>query len=79
MDITRIIEVVPDSVKGDIIDFTDGRMKDGKLATRVLIDRLLSNEEKAIMRTNKKITGVDYIATYRYAPEIKKSYFYILH
>lgn len=79
MDITRIIELVPDTVKEDVIDFCDGRMKDGRLATRVLIDRILSEGEKEILRKNKKITGVDCIATYRYAPEIKKSYFYIIH
>lgn len=77
MDITSIIELLPDSVKRDIIDFNDVRMKTGAAGVRVTLDRRLTDTEKQKMQ-NKRILGLDCIASYRYAPEIKKSYFYVL-
>lgn len=77
MNITKIIELLPDTVKKDIIDFSDVRMKDNKPGIRITIDRLLTDSEKANMQ-NKRIKGLDCITFYRYAPEIKKSYFYIV-
>ena len=77
MDITSIIELIPDSVKTDIIDFNDVIMKTGAAGIRVTLDRLLTETEKQEMK-NKRILGLDCIASYRYAPEIKKSYFYIV-
>ena len=77
MDIATIIELLPDSVKKDIIDFNDVRMKNGAGGIRVTLDRLLTDTEKGKMK-NKRIVGLDCIASYRYAPEIKKSYFYIV-
>ncbi len=73
--IAKIIELLPDTVKCDTIDFTDVRLKDGRIATRVTIDRLLTSEEKSQMQ-NKHFIGLDCLAVHRYAPEIKKSYFY---
>jgi hypothetical protein len=52
-------------------------MKTGKTGTRVTMDRLLTDDEKQKMQS-KHIAGLDCIATYRYAPEIKKSYFYVV-
>ena len=77
MDITTIIELLPDTVKKDIIDFHDVRMKTGASGIRVTLDRLLTDTEKKKMQ-NKRIVGLDCIASYRYAPEIKKSYFYVM-
>lgn len=77
MDITSIIKLVPETVKKDIIDFTDVKMKTGAAGIRVTLDRLLTETEKQKMQ-HKRIIGLDCIAAYRYAPEIKKSYFYIV-
>ena len=77
MDITTIIELLPDTVKKDIIDFHDVRMKTGAPGIRVTLDRLLTDTEKKKMK-NKRIVGLDCIASYRYAPEIKNSYFYVV-
>ncbi len=81
LDITKIINLIPDSVKKDIIDLTDVKLKDGRIATRVVLDHLLTEDEKKALssgRCKKKIIGVDCVAHHRYAPEIKKSYFYVL-
>lgn len=77
----KLIELLPDSVKSDIIDFHDNiciTVK-GKVypATRITIDRLLTDSEKKQMQ-NKHFIGVDCVCHYRYAPEIKKSYFYVI-
>ena len=77
MNITKMIEILPDSVKISIVDFTQVKMKTGKSGTRVLLDRLLTDDEKTKMK-NRHIVGVDCVAVHRYAPEIKKSYFYIV-
>ena len=77
MDITSIIELLPETVKLDIIDFTDVKMKTGAAGLRVTLDRLLTETEKQKMQ-HKRIFGLDCIALYKYAPEIKKSYFYIV-
>lgn len=81
MDITKMIETLPNSVKLDVIDFNDVKMHvNGKKhnGIRVLLDRLLTDDEKEEMKSNKHILGINSIATYRYAPEIKKSYFYVI-
>lgn len=82
LDLTQVVDLLPDSVKMDIIDFKDVRKLNGTcIATRVLLDRLLTDDEKKILssgRCKKRILGVDGVAQYRSAPEIKKSYFYVL-
>ena len=77
MNISKLIELLPDTVKTDIIDFSDVKMKTGKNGIRITLDRLLTDTEKQQMN-NKHFVGLDCIATYRYAPEIKKSYFYVV-
>lgn len=77
MNITKLIELLPDSVKSDVVDFAQVKMKDGKIGTRVLLDRLLTDAEKQAMKNNHFV-GLDCVACYRYAPEIKKSYFYLV-
>ena len=76
MNISTIIELLPETVKKDIIDFTDVKLKTGSAAIRVTLDRMLTETEKQKMQ-HRRIVGVDCVAVYRYAPEIKKSYFYI--
>ena len=77
MDIANIIELLPDSVKVDVIDFTDVKLKSGGTATRITIDRLLTDAEIDVLLGRNCIAGLDCIAQYRYAPEIRKSYFYV--
>lgn len=76
MNFAALIELLPDSVKQDVIDFTEVKLNKGNHAVRITIDRLLTDAEKAKMK-NKRILGLDCIAHHRYAPEIKKSYFYV--
>ena len=81
LDVTKLIDLLPYSVKKDIQNFADIKLKDGRIATMVLLDRLLTEDEKKQLssgRCKKRIIGLDNIAQYRHAPEIKKSYFYIL-
>ncbi len=77
MNMYKMLELLPDSVKADIIDFTDVKMKTGKTGTRVTLDRLLTEAEKEKMQS-RHIVGLDCVASYRYAPEIQKSYFYVV-
>ena len=77
MNISKLIELLPDTVKTDIIDFSDVKMKTGKNGIRVTLDRLLTDTEKQQMNNNHFV-GLDCIAAYRYAPEIKKSYLYVV-
>lgn len=77
MNIAKLIELLPDSVKPDIADFVQVKMKDGKIGIRVLLDRLLTDTEKQAMKS-KHFAGLDCVACHRYAPEIKKSYFYVV-
>ena len=46
MDITILIDLLPDSVKADVIDFNDVLLKNRKNAIRVMMDRILTEEEK---------------------------------
>ena len=68
--------MLPESVKLDIIDFTDVTLKTGERATRITIDRLLTVNEKNKMHV-PRIVGIDCVCHYRYAPELQKSYFYV--
>ena len=56
MCIEKLIELLPNSVKCDTVDFKDVRLKDGRNAIRVTIDRLLTQEEKDKM-TSKRFVG----------------------
>ena len=49
MDITILIDLLPDSVKTDVVDFNDVLLKNRKNAIRVLMDRILTEEEKQEM------------------------------
>lgn len=76
MNIAKLLELLPESVKLDIIDFTNVKLKTGGAAVRVTLDRLLTDAEKGKMK-NPHIMGLECVAQYRYAPELKKSYFYV--
>ena len=78
MNIALLIDLLPDSVKADVIDFNDVLLKNRKNAIRVMMDRILTEEEKQEMKKNKHFMGVDCVAQYRHSPEIKKSYFYVI-
>lgn len=77
MDVVALIEMLPDSVKLDVVDFQTVKMKDGGVGTRVTLDRVLTDAEKAQM-VSECFRGLDCVAHHRYAPEIKRSYFYIV-
>ncbi len=77
MDITAILELLPETVKRDIIDFQPVKMKTGAHGIRVIMDRMLTCDEKEKM-DSPRIIGRDCIAAHKYAPEIKRSYFYIV-
>lgn len=79
MDITRLMdERIPESIKTNIIDFVDGKLE-GKDVTRVLVDKLFNaDEEEALSKLKFVIYNSNMVCHYRFAPEIKKSYFYIV-
>lgn len=77
MDITNLIECVPANIKQHILDFQDVRLKDGRDALRVILDRVLTTEEQAELAKCRGVIGANCIAHYKYAPEIKRSYFYL--
>ena len=77
MNIVKLVEMLPDTVKPDTVDFQSVKMKDGKTGTRVILDRVLTDTEKQQM-TSKHFRGLDCIAQHRYTPEIKRSYFYVV-
>ena len=58
MDVSILIEVLPDSVKADIINLELGLFK-GKAAVRVMLDRLLTESEKVEMQKYKNILGIN--------------------
>lgn len=77
LSISCVVSYVPESVKKDIINFQDVKLKTGASAVRVTVDRILTDEEKEVMRKNKHILGIESVCFYRSAPELKKSYFYV--
>lgn len=77
MNITNLIECVPENIKQHIIDFRDVRMGDGRDALRVTLDRVLIAVEQEQLSKCRGIVGADCIAHHKYAPEIKRSYFYV--
>lgn len=78
MNVYKLIAYIPSSVKNSIIDFHNVTMKTGKPGMRVTLDRLLTDEEKTTMKKSKHIQGVDLLCHHLYAPEIVRSYFYVV-
>ena len=80
MDITRLIERIPDSVKTEIVNYQCGQVTyNGKRVDciRITLDRLLTDDEKTEMKRKRSIFGTNTVAHLASAPEIKKSVFYI--
>lgn len=73
--IRDLMEVLPVTVRQDIISFEDCRLRDGRGAIRVTLDRALTDGEKSEM-TSKRLVGLNCLCQYRFAPEIRHSYFY---
>ena len=71
MDTMDLLQLLPQTIQHDIIDFHDCKLKDGRDATRI------TPEEKSQM-SGEHFVGINCIAHYRYAPEIEKSYFYVV-
>lgn len=80
MDVYKLINNLPDEIKDKIISFDNGKLKtkDGMIdVTRVVFADEFSNEIIEKLKKNKKFVGVGSVATHKYAPEIKHSYFYV--
>lgn len=77
MDTMDLLQLLPQTMQHDIIDFHDCKLKDGRDATRITLSRMLTAEEKSQM-SGEHFVGINCIAHYRYAPEIEKSYFYVV-
>ena len=78
MDIKKVVDMLPESVKYDTMNFEDVMLKDGRPATRVTMCRLLTEDELEVMRKEKRFLGLHLITRHKYAPEIRKSYFYVV-
>jgi len=68
---------IPETVMKDIIDIKPVGLNDGRVSTRVTLDRVITEEEREALN-NVAIVGKDCVAVHRYAPEIKHSYFYVV-
>lgn len=68
---------IPDSVMKDIIDIEPVMLSDGRTSTRVTLDRVITEEEREAL-DNVAIVGKDCVAVHRYAPELNRSYFYVV-
>ena len=77
MNAAELIELLPDSVKFAVIDFQLVKMKGGGTGTRIILNRILTDVEKAQMKS-ERFRGLDCVAQDRYAPEVKRSYFYVV-
>lgn len=77
MNVAELVELLPDSVKLDVVDFQTVKIKDGEVGTRVVLDRILTDTEKEQM-VSERFRGLNCVAQHKYAPEIKRSYFYII-
>lgn len=76
-DIIDVVQLLPESVQHNVMDFHDCVLKDGREAVRVTLTRLLTDEDVSQMQ-DKHFVGVGCITKLRYAPEIQKSYFYVV-
>lgn len=76
MDVSILIEVLPDSVKADITNLEFGLSK-GKAAVKVTLGRLLTEPEKAEMKKCKNILGTNSVGHYKNSPNKKMSVFVV--
>lgn len=78
MNTAKLIESIPSKIKNHVIEYQDVILKGGQPAMRVMLDCILSPGQKALLQNNKHIIGLECVAQYKYAPEIKYSYFYMV-
>lgn len=79
MTIAKLMEAIPDNVKEKIVDFTDVTINvEGKKksAVRVVLDGILPDAVE-ILTGKHLLYNEKMVAAHRYAPEIKKTYFYV--
>ena len=76
MDVSILIEVLPDSVKTDIMAFNYELLK-GKSVTRVFLNRLLTEEEKAKTGKCKNIFEINRVWYRKSFPNKKMSVFVV--
>lgn len=83
MDVTNLIALdLPHSIAGHVVDFADvSFMYKGKrkYALKVFLEKMLTDEEKQILKGKKRVLGYDSVYWHKYAPEIKHSLFYVLY
>lgn len=68
---------IPETVMKDIIDIKPVMLSDSRMSTRVTLNRVITEEEREAL-DNVAIVGKDCVAVHRYAPELKRSYFYVV-
>lgn len=79
MDLQTLLTVLPSSVKADIINIQDCKVKStGERCYRVTLSKVLSEIDKRYLEYSKHVVHIG-IAQHKYAPEIKHSYFYIVN
>lgn len=78
MNTAKLIESLPPRIKSHVIEYQDVILKGGQPAMRVLLDCTLSPGQKTLLQDNKHIIGLECVAQYKYATEIKHSYFYMV-
>lgn len=79
MTVFELMEVIPDAVKQNIIDFQDVKinLKGKKIhAIRVLLDRIFPDAAD-ILTGDHLLYNKNMVATYKTAPELQKTYFYV--
>ena len=70
MNTVKLIESLPPRIKSHVIEYQNVILKGGQPAMRVLLDCILS--------PGQNIIGLECVTQYKYAPEIKQSYFYMV-
>lgn len=82
MDVTALIEILPTSVKPDLVKFKEGQLKEGEFKGQhviaVYLNRLLMDEEKTELRKNKKIQELDQVWYKLKNPDVKMSCFLVV-
>lgn len=72
------LEKLPTDITKNIIDFADCvRASDNKSCIRCTLDTLLNDAEVTALKKHRFIAYVG-TCNYRYAPEIKHTYFYVV-
>ena len=77
MNISILMEIIPDSIKADILTFNDVRIKSGYTATRIIINRDFKDNERETLKAIPNIISVG-TGSFEYAPELKKGTFLIV-